>query len=183
MQLFFGGLLFKFTYSMIDLYVHLRKDVMAKQLIIIATLLVIFGINSGCSKSKAKNEVDAADPVLSITLPDDDNYQYRTGNKVKFSATVSDDLALDNLVISLAWHGTTKSADIEGVKLVTSIIDPWEVAPETIELSGKTQTFTNKEIFSAEIPSNIKYGFYKLTFELTDAAGKKATEVRIIQIL
>jgi hypothetical protein len=156
---------------------------MAKQLTIIATLLLFFVINSGCSKSKAKKEVDAANPVLAITLPNDVNFQYLTGNKIRFSATVSDDMALDNLVIALTWHGITKSADSEEFGKVTSIIDPWEIAPETIELTGKIQSFTNREIFSTEIPSDIKHGFYNLTFELTDAADKKITEVRIIQLL
>jgi hypothetical protein len=156
---------------------------MPKQLIIIATLLLFFVINSGCSKSKAKTEVDAADPALSITLPNNVNFQYLTGNKVRFSGTVSDDMALGNLLVALTWHGTTKSADADESNMVTSIIDPWEIAPETIELSGKTQTFDNREVFSTEIPSDIKHGFYNLTFELTDAAGKKATAVRIIQLL
>lgn len=155
-----------------------------RKLLWFSTLLVFLLSVLSCGKSKDKKEVDAADPILTITLPDND-YQYISGgtNRILFSGSVSDDLALEKLVVTLTWHGTTKSAEIDGDGTVTSVYDPWPTQTETIALSGKSQTFTTRPLFDKTIPDNIKRGYYKLTFELTDLAKKKVTIERIVEII
>lgn len=143
-------------------------------------LLTVFG----CSKSKDKEEVDAADPVISVTSPTDDQIFQRGGNNyIQFSGVVSDDMALKELEVTLEWHGETKSTEIDGDGTVTAVYEPWETQTQTISLTGKSQSFTQKNLFDKPIPDNIQDGFYVLTFVVTDGAEKSFTVIRTIQII
>lgn len=144
------------------------------------TLLAVFG----CSKSKDKEEVDAADPFMEVTLPAEDHQFISGGNNyIQFSGEVSDDMALKELVVTLVWHGETKSTEIDGDGTVTAVLEPWETQTETIALTGKTQTFTQKNLFATPIPDTVQGGFYVLTFVVTDAAEKSFTVTRTVEIL
>lgn len=157
---------------------------MRKLLNLSALVLMLFAVFA-CSKSKDKKEVDAADPILTITAPAND-FQFDKGgtdNFMKFSGTASDDLALGKLVVSLAWVGVTKSSEFDSNGTVTSTFDPWAPAAQTFNLTGKNWTFTNEQLFGSPIPDNIKSGFYRITFQLTDGANKSVSVERVVEVL
>lgn len=156
---------------------------MIRKLFLFSFLLIplFFTLLHSCSKDK--NEEGATDPVLNITYPDNDSkFNMGGDNHINFTGSVSDDIELKKLVITLTWHGETKSSEIDGDGAVTGINDPWEDQIETITLTGKLQSFTNKDVFSSPIPDNIKPGFYDLSFELTNAAEKSVSAEFVIEI-
>lgn len=156
---------------------------MRKLLNLSALVLMLFAVFA-CSKSKDKKEVDAADPILTITAPANDFQFIKGGNNyMRFSATASDDLAMSKLVVSLAWVGVTKSSEFDSNGTVTSTFDPWAPAAQTFNLTGKNWTFTNEQLFGSPIPDNIKRGFYRITFQLTDAANKSVSIERVVEVL
>lgn len=156
---------------------------MRKLLNFSALVLILIAVIA-CSKSKDKKEVDAADPILTITAPANDFQFIKGGNNyMRFSATASDDLALSKLVVSLAWVGVTKSSEFDSNGTVTSTFDPWAPAAQTFNLTGKNWTFTNEQLFGSPIPDNIKSGFYRITFQLTDAADKSVSVERVVEVL
>ncbi len=155
------------------------------RIILLLSSLVVFVLMSfGCGKSKDKKEVDAENPILTITKPMADHQYIRGGNnRVIFSGSVSDDLALEKLVVTLEWHGSTKSAGFDGYGTVTSVYDPWPLKTETITITGKTQTYSDRPLFNQPIPDNIKPGYYKLSFELFDLAKKSVKIERLVYII
>lgn len=153
------------------------------RIFLISAVVLTLLMEVGCS-SKDKKEVDANDPEISITFPAEDQKFISGGNNyIQFSGEVNDDLALNELAVTLEWHGETKSTGIDGDGTVTSVFDPWETQTEILVLTGKSQTFSQTNLFDSPIPDNIQGGFYVLTFVLSDKAGKSVTLSRTVEIL
>lgn len=120
----------------------------------IILLAVIAVVTFSCSSSDKDNA-----PQLTITFPTSETTFVRS-NSFTFSGTATDDVELKKISFSLEYKPGLKGLE-----------DAWLPEPDVRDISGKSITYANEEIFSEPIEYSSKSGVYTLLVEVTDRKG------------
>lgn len=155
-----------------------------KKILFPAYFLFFLLFSVACSSSDDDEVVDEENPVLNITSPSSvETTQFTSPNYVTFSGTVSDDVELKDLVVTLKFKSLPEYSQIVGDFSTKIAVIKWDDQTQTFNLSDtKSKTYLNEQLFES-IPANITTGYYTMTFTLTDAKDKEATIItRTIKI-
>jgi hypothetical protein len=152
---------------------------MKKNYFVLLSILFIAAIAfSSCGKDEVPEGPDETNPVLTITKPAS-GAVFNRGGSILFSGSLTDNKGLKRVTISLTYNTPVAFVWDKSVSIVP---DPWEVADIIIPISGTELPWSDKDVFTATIPTDILPGSYTITIVVEDAAGNTATKTIDITI-
>ena len=119
----------------------------------------------GCGSGDDPNTpIDKEIPQFQITEPVE-NQTLSKGEYIELSGTLTDDVKLDKLIVTLVNQST---------KAGNGIDDPWQPEAYCIDLDTKEKELKAYRLFDQAIPTDCLAGSYNLKLQLFDAVGNEA---------